>query len=59
MVKKTSYDNVPKAKVALEAIRGDKTIAGIAAEYNVASRLLSKCQNKLLANTCTGFVGNK
>ncbi|MFN8787843.1 MAG: hypothetical protein ACK5XF_00615 [Neisseriaceae bacterium] len=42
MVKKTSYDNAFKAKVALEALRGDQTIAKIAAHYNVASSLVSK-----------------
>ena len=29
MVKKVSYDNAFKAKVALDAIRGDKTVAEI------------------------------
>jgi transposase-like protein len=35
MVRKTTYENGFKAKVALNAIRGDKTIAEIATEYNV------------------------
>lgn len=40
MSKKTSYDNVFKAKVALEALRGDKTVAEIASGYNIASSLV-------------------
>ena len=55
MVKKVSYDNVFKAKVALDAIRGDKTIAEIAAFYNVASCLVSKWKAALLANAAVAF----
>jgi transposase-like protein len=42
MAHKTTYENGFKAKVALEAVRGDKTIGEIATEYNVASSLVSK-----------------
>jgi transposase len=41
MTKKTNYDNAFKAKVALEAIRGNRTVTEIATEYNVASSLVS------------------
>jgi putative transposase len=58
MAKKTNYDNSFKAKVALEAIRGDKTIAEIAAEYSVASSLVSKWKSELLSNASQAF-GNK
>jgi putative transposase len=59
MAKKTSYDNAFKAKVALEAIRGEKTIAEIAAEYSVASSLVSKWKSELLANASQAFGGGK
>lgn len=36
MVRKIIYENSFKAKVALDAIRGDKTISELATEYNVA-----------------------
>ena len=55
MVKRTSYDAVFKAKVALEAVRGDKTIAELAIEYNVASSLVSKWKSELLANASIAF----
>lgn len=55
MVRKTTYENGFKAKVALDAIRGDKTIAEIATEYNVASSLVSKWKSELLANASTAF----
>jgi len=55
MVKRTNYDAVFKAKVALEAVRGDKTIAELAIEYNVASSLVSKWKSELLANASNAF----
>jgi len=55
MNKKTSYDNVFKAKVALEALRGDKTAAEIASEYNVASSLVSKWKTELINNAGQAF----
>lgn len=51
----TNYDNGFKAKVALEAMRGDKTIAEIASHYNVASCLVSKWKNELIANAGNAF----
>ena len=42
MVKKTNYENGFKAKIALEAMRGNRTICEISTEYNVASSLVSK-----------------
>ncbi len=55
MAKKVSYDNAFKAKVALDAIRGDKTIGEIATFYNVASCLVSKWKSALLSNAATAF----
>jgi transposase len=55
MVKKTSYDNGFKAKVALEAMRGNMTIAEISTHYNVASSLVSKWKSELIANAANAF----
>lgn len=55
MAKRTSYDNSFKAKVALEAIRGNRTIAEIAIEYNVSSSLVSKWKSELESNASTAF----
>jgi len=55
MNKKTSYDNSFKAKVALEALRGDKTVAEIANEYSVASSLVSKWKTELVNNAGQAF----
>ena len=48
MNKKTSYDTGCKAKVALAAVRGEKTVAEIASEYNVASSLVRNGRQSLL-----------
>jgi len=55
MGKKTSYDNAFKAKVALEAMRGNRTVTEIATEYNVACSLVSKWKSELAANAATAF----
>ncbi|MBP7847518.1 MAG: transposase [Burkholderiales bacterium] len=59
MAHKTTYENGFKAKVALEAVRGDKTIGEIATEYNVASSLVSKWKSELLANASAAFGAPK
>jgi transposase-like protein len=55
MTKKTNYDNAFKAKVSLEAIRGNRTVTEIATEYNVASSLVSKWKSELSANASNAF----
>ena len=55
MTKKTSYDNAFKAKVALEAIHGNRTVTEIATEYNVATSLVSKWKAELLSNAANAF----
>ena len=57
MAKKTSYDTGFKAKVALEALRGNMTVAEIATHYNVASSLVSKWKNELISNATNAFKG--
>ena len=56
--KKSSYSNEFKSKVALEAIKSDKTIADLVMEYNVASSLISKWKKQLLDNSSTAFALN-
>ena len=55
MTKKTSYESAFKAKVALEALRGDRTVTEIATHYNVASSLVSKWKSELLSNAANVF----
>jgi transposase len=50
MAKRSSYENGFKSKVALEAIRGDKTYEELATEYNVAKSLISKWRDELIKN---------
>jgi len=42
------HDSVFKAKVALEAVKGEKTIAQIASEYGVHANQISQWKKKLL-----------
>jgi len=55
MVRKTSYDDSFKAKIALEALKGEKTATEIATEYNVACSLVSKWKGELIANAASTF----
>lgn len=57
MSKKTSYDNAFKGKVALEAIKGEKTLNEIAVEYSVSMSLVSKWKRELLSNVGNAFGG--
>ncbi len=55
MNKKTSYTNEFKFKVALEAIRSQKTIPDLVKEFNVASCLISKWKKQVLESGSTVF----
>lgn len=46
--KRKTRDSTFKAKVALEAVRGEKTIAQISSEYGVHPNQISKWKRKLL-----------
>lgn len=54
--KKTSYSNEFKFKVALDAIRGQKTIAELVIDHNVASCLISKWKKQLLDSGASAFA---
>ena len=56
--KKTSYSNEFKCKVALAAIKNDKTLSDLTMEYNVAGCLISKWKKQLLENAATAFATN-
>jgi transposase-like protein len=55
MNKKTNYTNEFKFKIAIEAIRGDKTIAQLVQEHNVASSLISKWKKQVLESGASLF----
>lgn len=48
MAKKTDYDSGFKFKVALAAIKGDRTYEELATEYGVAKSCISKWRNELV-----------
>ena len=50
MARKTNYENGFKFKVALSAVKGDKTYEEIATEYGVSKSLISKWRDELMKN---------
>lgn len=50
MAKKTNCDNGFKFKVALAAIKGDKTYEEIATEFSVSKSAISKWHDELIKN---------
>jgi transposase len=50
MAKRSNYDNNFKFKVALEALKGDKTYEEIATAFNVSKSLISKWRDELIKN---------
>jgi len=50
MSKRTSYDNGFKFKVAIAAIKGDKTYEEIATEFGIAKSCITKWRDELLKN---------
>jgi len=57
MKKRKSHDSVFKAKVALEAVKGEKTIAQISGEYKDHPHQISKWKKKLLEELPELFSG--
>ena len=57
MQKKKKYPPAFKARVALEALKEEKTIAQISAEYEIHSNLVSKWKKQLKDNITAVFDG--
>jgi len=57
--KRKTYDDNYKAKVALEAIRGEKTISEIASQYEVHPNQIAKWKKQLLENVSSLFSNKK
>ena len=55
MARKTNYDNGLKFKVALAALKGDRTYDEIATEFNVSKSLISKWSIELKKNGATVY----
>jgi transposase-like protein len=55
MARKTDYDNGFKFKVALAALKGDRTYEEIATEFNVSKSLVSKWSIELKKNGATVY----
>ena len=53
---KKKYGKEFKAKVALEAIKGEKTIAEISSEYEIHSNMVSKWKKQLKENVANIFI---
>src|SRR5579872_6875128 len=48
MARKTNYENGLKFKVALEAIKSERTYEEIATEFNISKSLITKWRDELL-----------
>ena len=49
------YEAAFKARVALAALRGDRTLSELASEYGVHSNLISQWKRRLVANIARVF----
>ena len=56
MKKRRKYPKELKARVALEAIKGEKTIAEISSEYEVHSNMVTKWKKQLKDNMSDIFI---
>jgi len=56
---KRTHDAVFKAKVALEALKGEKTIAQLSSEYGIHSNQISKWKKQVLEQLPDIFSGKR
>ena len=54
---RTKYSGDFKAKVALEAIKGEMTLAQLAAKYGVHQTLINSWKRQAIENMATAFSG--
>jgi transposase len=59
MKRRRTYDDSFKARVALEAIKGEKTISEIASQYEVHPNQIVKWKKRLLENVAEVFSRKK
>ena len=59
MKKRKNYTKDFKARVALDAIKGQKTINKLATEYGVHSNQIGQWKNKLIAESTEFFSQNR
>ena len=50
MRRRKNYDPVFRARVALEAVKGEKTLASLSSEYKVHANMIVKWKKELLTN---------
>jgi transposase len=55
-MKKKKYPKEFKARVALEALKGEKSIAQISSEFDVHSNMISKWKKQLKDNMANIFI---
>ena len=55
-MKRKKYSKEFKARVALEALKGEKSIAQISSEYEVHSNMIAKWKKQLKENMATIFI---
>ncbi len=58
MGKRVRHDAALKARIALEAVKGEKTIAQLASEYGVHPNQIGQWKKKLLNELPALFSGN-
>ncbi len=56
MMKRKKYPKEFKARVALEALKSEKSIAQISAEYEVHSNMITKWKKQLKENMANIFI---
>ncbi len=59
MAKRRNFSAAFKAKVALEALRGDQTLAELAARHKVHPNLITKWKRQGAAGMVDVFLGKK